>query len=94
MNKKLLSRFERDMQLRGLSPLTQEAYLNKVQKFATFLGKSPRGGERARCQAIPARVDNEEAFCDAYGQPTRCSAEAVVHRDASKELGKRTDTNG
>jgi site-specific recombinase XerD len=30
------------MQLRGLSALTQEAYLNKVHKFAEFLGESPK----------------------------------------------------
>ncbi len=42
MNKKLLSRFERDLQLRGLSELTQESYLNKVQKFADFIGKNPK----------------------------------------------------
>lgn len=42
MNNKLLSQFERDLQLRGLSRLTQEAYLNKVKKFAEYLGKSPK----------------------------------------------------
>jgi integrase/recombinase XerD len=42
MNNTLLSHFERDLQLRGLSPLTQEAYLNKVSKFTEFLGKSPK----------------------------------------------------
>ena len=49
MQQKLLSQFERDMQLRGLSPLTQEAYLNKVQKFGLFLGKSAR---RANAQDV------------------------------------------
>jgi integrase/recombinase XerD len=42
MQQKLLSQFQQDMQLRGLSPLTQEAYLNKVQKFAEVFGKSPQ----------------------------------------------------
>jgi len=42
MQQKLLSRFERDMQLRGLSALTQEAYLRSVRRFADFLGKSPQ----------------------------------------------------
>jgi integrase/recombinase XerD len=41
MNTKLLSRFERDMQLRGLGSLTQEAYVRNVRRFAEFFGKSP-----------------------------------------------------
>jgi integrase/recombinase XerD len=45
MNTKLLSRFERDMQLRGLSSLTQEAYLRNVRRFSEFFGKSPRGAK-------------------------------------------------
>jgi site-specific recombinase XerD len=42
MNEKLLSQFQQDMQLRGLGESTQQAYLNKIGKFAEFLGKSPR----------------------------------------------------
>lgn len=42
MNRRLLYRFERDMQLRRLSPLTQEAYLRSVRRFADFLGKKPK----------------------------------------------------
>ena len=33
MQPKLLSQFQQDMQLRGLGELTQQAYLNKVEKF-------------------------------------------------------------
>ena len=43
MQQKLLSQFQQDMQLRGLGELTQQAYLNKVEKFGEFFGKSPRG---------------------------------------------------
>jgi site-specific recombinase XerD len=42
MNRKLLSQFQQDMQLRGLGELTQQAYLNNVEKFGKFWGKSPR----------------------------------------------------
>jgi hypothetical protein len=45
MNQKLLSQFQRDMQLRELSKLTQQAYLNKIEKFGEFLGKSARSGK-------------------------------------------------
>jgi hypothetical protein len=30
-----------DMQLRGLAPLTQRAYLHAIQQFALYYGKSP-----------------------------------------------------
>ena len=49
MQQKLLSQFQRDMQLRGLGELTQQAYLNNVGKFYEFFGKSPR---RATAQDV------------------------------------------
>jgi site-specific recombinase XerD len=42
MQQKLLSQFQQDMQLRGLGPLTQQAYLNRIVKFDAYFGKSPR----------------------------------------------------
>jgi len=42
MTTKLLSQFSRDMQQRGLSELTQEAYLRNVNKFVDFYGKELR----------------------------------------------------
>jgi len=37
----LRQRMIEDMQLRGLSPLTQRAYLQAIQQFALYYGKSP-----------------------------------------------------
>jgi integrase/recombinase XerD len=37
----LRQRMIEDMQLRGLSPLTQRAYLHAIQQFALYYGKSP-----------------------------------------------------
>ncbi len=49
MNKKLLSQFERDLQLRGLSELTQESYLNKVQsELGREIRKTLTGSEKNR----------------------------------------------
>src|SRR4029450_13396253 len=37
----LRQRMIEDMQLRGLAPLTQRAYLQAIQQFARYYGKSP-----------------------------------------------------
>ena len=37
----LRQRMIEDMQLRGLAPLTQRAYLQAIQQFALYYGKSP-----------------------------------------------------
>ena len=37
----LRQRMIEDMQLRGLAPLTQRAYLQAVKQFALYYGKSP-----------------------------------------------------
>jgi len=37
----LRQRMIEDMQLRGLAPLTQQAYLQAIQQFALYYGKSP-----------------------------------------------------
>ena len=37
----LRQRMIEDMQLRGLAPLTQRAFLHAIQQFALYYGKSP-----------------------------------------------------
>ena len=37
----LRQRMTEDMQLRGLAPATQQAYLRYVEQLAVFTGKSP-----------------------------------------------------
>ena len=37
----LRQRMTEDMQLRGLAPATQQAYLRYVEQLAVFIGKSP-----------------------------------------------------
>ncbi len=39
MDKQILSRFEDDMQLRGLAPSTKEAYGRHVRKYVEFIAK-------------------------------------------------------
>ena len=62
MHQKLLSQFQRDMQLRGLGELTQQAYLNKVEKFGEFLGISPRRGKAQDVDRYLHHLMSEKKF--------------------------------
>ena len=62
MQPKLLSQFQQDMQLRGLGELTQQAYLNKVEKFGEFLGASPRSAKAQDVDRYLLHLMKEKGF--------------------------------
>ena len=62
MQRKLLSQFQQDMQLRGLGELTQQAYLNKVDKFGKYFGRNPRAATEKDVNRYLHHLMTEEKF--------------------------------
>ena len=62
MHRKLLSQFQQDMQLRGFGELTQKAYLNEVEKFGQFLGKSLRAAKAQDANRYLHHLMKEKGF--------------------------------
>src|SRR5688500_11013152 len=73
----LRQRMTEDMQLRGLAPATQQAYLRYVEQLALFTGKSPdlasdedfrlaRGRRQSACHPALARPSLANHHRDLY----------------------------
>src|SRR5215212_12285095 len=76
----LRRRMIEDMQLRGLSPLTQRAYLQAVKQFALYYGKSPEQITDEQLRAYFLYLYNEKHIA-------RSTATVVCCPHKTRQLG-------
>jgi site-specific recombinase XerD len=64
-NERYVKRLEIDLQLRGLAPNTQDAYLRNVRVFLGFCGKDPAELDESDVRAYLVRQMGNPALCNA-----------------------------